>query len=134
MKIINTVLLVSSIPTLAWAWRKPTVQTGLDVLRASNYSQLAGRKVIFLSNPTGVTPELDLGVDVMFESGAVDLVGVMGPEHGFRGTAQAGGSEGTFTDPQTGLTVYVSDMHAEDSFLSRKNQSFWCMDVLAERF
>lgn len=76
------------------------------MLRASNYSQLAGRKVIILSNPTGVTPELNLGVDVMFESGAVDLVGVMGPEHGFRGTAQAGGSEGTFTDEQTGLTVY----------------------------
>ncbi|GKZ56588.1 hypothetical protein AnigIFM49718_001855 [Aspergillus niger] len=42
----------------------------------------------------------------MFNSGAVDLVGVMGPEHGFRGTAQAGGSEGTFIDPVTGLTVY----------------------------
>jgi uncharacterized protein YbbC (DUF1343 family) len=89
------------------AWGKPSVQTGLDVLRAANYSQLLGRKVIVLSNPTGVTPELDLGVDVMFDSGAVDLVGVMGPEHGFRGTAQAGGSEGTFTDPKTGLTVYV---------------------------
>lgn len=89
-------------------WTKPVVQTGLDVLRAQNYSQLAGRKVIVLSNPTGVTPELDLGVDVMFQSGAVELVGVMGPEHGFRGTAQAGGSEGTFIDPETGLTVYVS--------------------------
>ena len=31
---------------------------------------------------------------------------VFGPEHGFRGTAQAGGSEGTHTDPRTGLTVY----------------------------
>lgn len=108
MKIPRALLLASSIPTLIWAWSKPPVRTGLEVLRASNYSQLAGRKVIILSNPTGVTPELDLGVDVMFESGAVDLVGVMGPEHGFRGTAQAGGSEGTFTDEQTGLTVYVS--------------------------
>lgn len=91
-------------------WAKPVVQTGLDVLRGENYSQLAGRKVIILSNPTGVTPELDLGVDVMFKSRSVDLVGVMGPEHGFRGTAQAGGSEGTFTDPKTGLTVYVSSL------------------------
>lgn len=86
---------------------KPVVQTGLDILRANDYKQLAGRKVMVLSNPTGITPELDLGVDVMFQSGEVDLVGVMGPEHGFRGTAQAGGSEGTFTDPITGLTVYV---------------------------
>lgn len=89
------------------SWAKHTVKTGLDVLIESNYTQLAGRKVIALTNPTGVTPDLDLGIDVMFKSGAVHLVGVMGPEHGFRGTAQAGGSEGTFIDPETGLTVYV---------------------------
>lgn len=90
---------------------KHAVKTGLDVLIESNYTQLAGRKVIVLTNPTGVTPDLNLGVDVMFNSGAVDLVGVMGPEHGFRGTAQAGGSEGTFIDPETGLTVYVRFPH-----------------------
>lgn len=84
------------------------VKTGLQVLVESNYTQLSNRKVIILSNPTGVTPELDLGVDVMFKSGSVDIVGVMGPEHGFRGTAQAGGSTGTFIDKETGLTVYVS--------------------------
>lgn len=93
-------------PSLALAGSK--VKTGLEELQAKNYTQLSGRKVIVLSNPTGVTSGLDLGVDVMFESGAVDLVGVMGPEHGFRGTAQAGGSTGTFIDEQTGLTVYVS--------------------------
>lgn len=42
----------------------------------------------------------------MHRSDQVDLVGVLGPESGFRGTAQAGASEGTFVDPQTGLTVY----------------------------
>ncbi|OAA48502.1 hypothetical protein NOR_01752 [Metarhizium rileyi] len=85
---------------------KCLVQTGLDVLIASNYSQLAGRKVLVFSNPTGVTPLLHLGVDVMFESGKVNLVGVMGPEHGFRGTVQNGGGESTFVDSKTGLTVY----------------------------
>ncbi|KAM3436150.1 hypothetical protein MY4824_004455 [Beauveria thailandica] len=81
-------------------------KTGLDVLVASQYSQLAGRKVLLLTNPTGVTPELDLGVDVMFASKAVNLVGVLGPEHGFRGTSQAGAGQATFIDPKTGLTVY----------------------------
>jgi uncharacterized protein YbbC (DUF1343 family) len=90
------------------AWT-PTIQTGLDVLASSNFTQLSGRKIIVLSNPTGVTASLDLGVDVMFRAG-VDLAGVMGPEHGFRGTSQAGsGAGGTFIDPETGLTVYVSD-------------------------
>ncbi|PQK11504.1 hypothetical protein BB8028_0003g01290 [Beauveria bassiana] len=81
-------------------------KTGLDVLIASNYSQLASRKVLLLTNPTGVTPELNLGVDVMFASKAVNLVGILGPEHGFRGTSQAGAGQATFVDPKTGLTVY----------------------------
>lgn len=82
------------------------VQTGLDVLISSHYSQLSNRKVLVLSNPTGITPQLDLGVDVMFASKKVNLVGVMGPEHGFRGTSQNGGGESTFVDEKTGLTVY----------------------------
>lgn len=82
------------------------VKTGLDVLIEDDYKQLAGKKVIALTNPTGVTPQLDLGVDVMVKSGKVDMMGVMGPEHGFRGTAQAGDAEGTFVDGKTGLTVY----------------------------
>lgn len=82
------------------------VKTGLDVLIESDYAQLAGKKVIALSNPTGVTPQLDLGIDVMVQSGKVDIVGIMGPEHGFRGTAQAGDAEGTFVDEKTGITVY----------------------------
>ena len=91
--------------SLVEGWQ-PAVQTGLDVLVASNFSALDGKKVIILTNPTGVTASLDANVDVMVAAG-VDLVGVMGPEHGFRGDAQAGsGSGGSFKDPQTGLTVY----------------------------
>ena len=82
------------------------VKSGLEVLIESNYGQFAGKKVLILTNPTGITPELDLGVDVMHRSGLVDLAGVLGPESGFRGTAQAGDSEATFVDPETGLTVY----------------------------
>jgi uncharacterized protein YbbC (DUF1343 family) len=82
------------------------VKTGLDVLIDNDYTQLAGKKVIALTNPTGITPGLDLGVDIMFQSEKVNIVGIMGPEHGFRGTAQAGDAEGTFVDEKTGITVY----------------------------
>lgn len=84
------------------------VKPGLQVLHESNYTPLLNRRVLILTNPTGVTPDLDLGVDTMFDSGLVDLVGVMGPEHGFRGTEQAGEKVpgGTFVDGRTGLTVY----------------------------
>jgi uncharacterized protein YbbC (DUF1343 family) len=59
-----------------------------------------------ITNPTGLLPTLEHEVDVMAASPDVDLVAVFGPEHGFRGTAQANGSEGSYTDPKTGLPVY----------------------------
>lgn len=82
------------------------VRTGLSRLIASDYAVLRGRRVGVLTNPTGVTDDLESIVDVMHASSRVDLRAVFGPEHGFRGTAQAGGSEGTSVDPRTGLTVY----------------------------
>lgn len=84
------------------------VTPGADRAAADGWSALAGRKVGIITNPTGILTNLRTIVDEMHESGAVDIRGVFGPEHGFRGTAQAGGSEGTFTDARTGLTVYDS--------------------------
>ncbi|MGW1931045.1 exo-beta-N-acetylmuramidase NamZ family protein [Streptomyces sp. NPDC001919] len=63
-------------------------------------------RVGVVTNPTGVTRDARHLVDVMHADERVDLVAVFGPEHGFRGTAQAGGSEGRYDDPATGLPVY----------------------------
>ncbi len=82
------------------------LQTGIEVLAADRYQAVAGEKVGIITNPTGVMPNHRHEVDVMAASDDVDLTAVFGPEHGFRGTAQAGGSEGFYTDPQTGLPVY----------------------------
>jgi uncharacterized protein YbbC (DUF1343 family) len=82
------------------------VRTGFDRLTAAGYAPLAGQRVGVITNPTGVTADLRHVVDVMHEDERVDLVAVFGPEHGFRGTAQAGGSEGPGTDPATGLPVH----------------------------
>jgi uncharacterized protein YbbC (DUF1343 family) len=79
---------------------------GVDRLAADGWGALGEGRVGIITNPTGVLRNLRSVVDEMHESGAVDLVAVFGPEHGFRGTAQAGGSEGTFVDERTGLTVY----------------------------
>jgi uncharacterized protein YbbC (DUF1343 family) len=85
--------------------RRP-VQSGMEVLAADHYAQVRGQKVGVIANPTSVLPDLRHEVDVMAASPDVDLVAVFGPEHGFRGTAQAGGSEGFYLDPKTGLPVY----------------------------
>jgi uncharacterized protein YbbC (DUF1343 family) len=82
------------------------VQTGLARLLADDCRALHGRKVGILTNPTGVTAKLDSIVDVLHATTGVDLRAVFGPEHGFRGTAQAGQSEPTTIDRRTGLTVY----------------------------
>ncbi|WP_262282400.1 DUF1343 domain-containing protein [Micromonospora sp. MA102] len=82
------------------------VATGLDVLVDSGFAALAGQRVGVVSNPTGVDSAYRHLVDLMHESGGVRVVAAFGPEHGFRGSAQAGGSEGTGTDARTGITVY----------------------------
>jgi len=82
------------------------VDTGLDVLVGSGFAVLAGQRVGVISNPTGVNAEYQHLVDLIHGSGQVNLVAAFGPEHGFRGSAQAGGSEGTGIDARTGIIVY----------------------------
>ncbi|MDI9883174.1 DUF1343 domain-containing protein [Streptomyces sp. HNM0645] len=82
------------------------VRTGFERLAADGYRRLSGERVGVVTNPTGITRDTRHVVDVMHADDRVDLVAVFGPEHGFRGTAQAGGSEGRYDDPATGLPVY----------------------------
>ncbi|MEU6810779.1 DUF1343 domain-containing protein [Streptomyces sp. NPDC046831] len=90
------------------------LRTGFDRLAADGYAVLDGQRVGVVTNPTGVTGGGSARgsgavrhiVDVMHADRRVDLVAVFGPEHGFRGTAQAGGSEGRYDDPATGLPVH----------------------------
>jgi uncharacterized protein YbbC (DUF1343 family) len=98
-------LLTSSAPAFAED-ASGRVRTGFDALAAADYRQLKGKRVGVISNPTGVTAKLQHEVDVMFASKAVNLIAVFGPEHGFRGTSQAGQGEDYFIDPKTGLPVY----------------------------
>jgi uncharacterized protein YbbC (DUF1343 family) len=85
--------------------REP-VRTGFERLSADGYALLSGQKTGIVTNPTGITRDTRHIVDVMHADPRVGLTAVFGPEHGFRGTAQAGGSEGRYDDPATGLPVY----------------------------
>ncbi|GAA4421502.1 DUF1343 domain-containing protein [Actinokineospora soli] len=77
------------------------VLPGADEPAEQGWAALAGRKVGVVSNPTGVLRDGTHIVDAMPKP-----LAVFGPEHGFRGTAQAGGSEGDYLDPRTGVPVY----------------------------
>src|SRR5690625_4031431 len=87
--------------------RDAAVLPGADVAHADGWRVFDGRRIGIITNPTGIIADgLISIVDAMHASGAVDIGAVFGPEHGFRGTAQAGESEGTYVDERTGITVY----------------------------
>ncbi|MBO4256427.1 exo-beta-N-acetylmuramidase NamZ family protein [Streptomyces griseorubiginosus] len=88
------------------AARHRQLRTGFENLAATGYAPLKNQSVGIVTNPTGVTRDVRHIVDVMHEDPRVNLTAVFGPEHGFRGTVQAGGSEGRYDDPATGLPVY----------------------------
>lgn len=81
------------------------VTTGAESLAEDGWRRFAGRKVGILTNPTGVLRDNTHVVDSMVNLG-MPPTAVFGPEHGFRGTAQAGGSEGDYLDPRTQVPVY----------------------------
>lgn len=106
---LAAVPLLGSTATAATAGggHRPGVWPGADVAHADDWRVLRGRRVGVITNPTGVV-QSTLGsiVDAMVASGQVEVGAVFGPEHGFRGTAQAGSSEDTHVDGRTGVTVY----------------------------
>ncbi|WP_439116342.1 exo-beta-N-acetylmuramidase NamZ family protein [Paludifilum halophilum] len=81
--------------------KKPKVQTGLEVL-LEHPERLDGKKVGLITNPTGMTRDYRHGLDAMLDAG-IDVTEVYGPEHGVRGTEQAGETPGSYVDPRTGL-------------------------------
>ncbi|MGW1004584.1 exo-beta-N-acetylmuramidase NamZ family protein [Streptomyces sp. NPDC002520] len=101
-----TMAAVPASPPSPTARPRENLRTGFERLSADGYSLLSGQKVGIVTNPTGITRDARHIVDVMHADSRVRLTAVFGPEHGFRGTAQAGGSEGRYDDPATGLPVY----------------------------
>lgn len=84
----------------------PRVQTGLEVLAEADFEPLRFRRVGVVTNPTGVDSHLTSLVDLVAAAPEVELVAILGPEHGARGAAQAGVRVGDARDPVTGVPVY----------------------------
>ncbi|MGD1222894.1 MULTISPECIES: exo-beta-N-acetylmuramidase NamZ family protein [Streptomyces] len=97
---------LAPVPAAAAPGGRAKLRTGFERLEGDGYALLDGERVGVVTNPTGVTRDVRHIVDVMHTDARVNVIAVFGPEHGFRGTAQAGGSEGRYDDPATGLPVY----------------------------
>jgi len=81
---------------------KGDILTGAEQT-AKYLPQLKGKKVALLINQTSVIGEHSL-LDVLIEK-KVNVVKIFVPEHGFRGTADAGAHIDNTVDKQTGLPV-----------------------------
>lgn len=80
------------------------VRTGAQRLCADPSLAGPGRPGL-VTNYTGILPNLDSTVDGALRAG-VPLAALFGPEHGIRGSVQAGYSESEAVDPASGLPVY----------------------------
>ncbi|MDP9867696.1 MULTISPECIES: exo-beta-N-acetylmuramidase NamZ family protein [Streptosporangium] len=80
------------------------VRTGIERL-AADPGLLHGDRIGLITNPTGVLPDLTPGATALRAAG-VPLTALFSPEHGIRGTAQAGFGGQESLDPTTGLPVF----------------------------
>ncbi|MFV0273216.1 MAG: exo-beta-N-acetylmuramidase NamZ domain-containing protein [Macellibacteroides fermentans] len=106
MKVIRYILL-AMIPFFAGTAfaQKIRIQTGIEVLKQSNFKILEGKRVGLITNPTGVDNQLKSTIDILHEAPNVNLVALFGPEHGVRGDVHAGDHVDNSSDPTTGLPV-----------------------------
>ncbi len=82
---------------------KDKVELGIDLID-ENLDIFKDKKVGLITNATGISSEYKSSIDILYEK--VNLTCLFAPEHGIRGTNQAGGSVSNEIDPVTNLTVY----------------------------
>ena len=81
-----------------------SVQTGLDRVTAHR-ALFQGKRVGIIANHTAYDSQGTFIVDVFREMPGVQVVALFSPEHGLYGTADAGASIDSQTDPASGLPV-----------------------------
>jgi len=103
MKVLPVLLLLGWAMGVALA---APVKLGNEVLAASGFRELQGKRVGLLTNPSGVNRRLQSTIDVLRAAPGVKLVALFGPEHGIYGDVPAGDQIESRTDPRTGLPVH----------------------------
>jgi uncharacterized protein YbbC (DUF1343 family) len=93
---------IAAIVAISGAFAQDKVITGAD--RTGTYfPMLKGKRVAVFANQTSLVGGTHL-VDTLLRSG-INVVRIFGPEHGFRGTADAGEHVGNAVDKKTGVAV-----------------------------
>lgn len=82
------------------------VLPGLDVLLLDSLHLVEGRRVGLVTNHTGVDGSGVPGIDRLADRDDLELVALFSPEHGIRGTAEAGELVDHEMDEATGLPIH----------------------------
>ena len=106
VRLEKTLLLLFLCLSLVAMAQKIHLKTGIEVLKSQNFRYLEGKRVVLITNPTGVDNELRSTIDILHEAPNVNLVALYGPEHGVRGDVHAGDHVSDQRDPATGLPIY----------------------------
>ncbi|MCB0928014.1 MAG: DUF1343 domain-containing protein [Mycobacterium sp.] len=82
------------------------VVPGIEVFLANVPSALRGKRVGLITNNTGVNRAGTSDIDLIAAHPDLRLVALLAPEHGIRGTAEAGVGVADGVDAKTGVPVY----------------------------
>lgn len=72
-----------------WTTGGSDVQNGIDVLHASGYEVLRGKRVGLITNQSGIDRAGNPTLDLLRSAPGVTLAAIFSPEHGIRGVADA---------------------------------------------
>ena len=100
----------SPLPPVRLAQDGPAVQTGAQRLVDGGFAELEGLRVGLVTNHTARVDTADGGpahlIDRLHAAPGVTVAALFGPEHGLRGTAEAGAGVAGGRDATTGAPVY----------------------------
>ena len=100
---VKKVLFIAALLFFSFNLPAQTVKTGAELTEAY-LPLIRGKRVAVMTNQTGRVGDEHL-VDLLIRNN-VDLVGIFSPEHGFRGTADAGEHVASSMDEKTGVPVW----------------------------
>ena len=83
-----------------------SVRPGIEVLLSDSLSLVRGRRAGLITNHTGRDRNGTPSIDLLAEHPEVELVALFSPEHGIRGSAEAGVRVDDGVDERTGLPVH----------------------------
>ena len=100
---VKKVLFIAALLFFSFNLPAQTVKAGAELTEAY-LPLIRGKRVAVMTNQTGRVGDEHL-VDLLIRN-KVDLVGIFSPEHGFRGTADAGEHVANSMDEKTGVPVW----------------------------